>query len=273
MTSIPTYPSEEIFYGAWNTACAELTDDLVQLALTGGDLADRLAWVFMSGYQAAVRSCFPEFRLTEGWTCFAAAEGGAGPSCELNEEAGGYRLSGEKSWIAGASMIGELVVAVWQDEARRFVRVRRNEHGVTISLPRKPGFLGEMTQGVANFESVFVASQDVIAEPDRALWFKGAEPLFIILALNACLRTQGQAVGESSLVSAATAAIQHGRSLPGSLGEKEVIVPGLRRLRELTVDTLSCADGAIRQNPALARSWQADGKLLKMFGLTEVVAS
>lgn len=264
-----SYPDEGAFYSAWLVACASAPADEVFMALAGGELADRLSWVFMSGYQAAVRRCFPEFGSIRGWTCFAAAEGGDGPSCVLAEDHDGYRLSGEKSWIAGAGLTDELVVAVGQEDDLRFVRVRRLADGVTISLPRTPGFLGEMTQGVANFDAVAVAAADVVEDPARALWFRGAEPLFIMLALNACLRARGGPGETAELVRAADAAIAHGRALPEALGIKKLIVPGLSRLRELTRHTLATAEGVVARHPSLSRSFQADGRLLTLFGLSE----
>ena len=61
---LETLPDEMSFHAAWVSVCADergqMLSDPVELALTGGALADRLAWVFVSGYQAAVRQCFPE---------------------------------------------------------------------------------------------------------------------------------------------------------------------------------------------------------------------
>lgn len=259
------YPDEASFHAAWIEVCGAGSE--VELALAGGGLADRLSWVFMSGYQAAVRRCFSEFRFPRGWTCFAAAEPEDGPSCVLSREGDEYRLDGVKSWIAGASLIEHLVVAIGQGDERRFVQVRRADPGVTISQPREPGFLGEMSQGVARFEAVQVKSSDLVQDPARALWFKGAEPLFVLLALNACLKRCGEANGDTRLVIAAGAAIAAGEPLAEVLAEKDTILPGLQRLRTLTGQTVSAATSTVQSDRVLARSWQSDGRLLKMFGV------
>jgi len=116
MSNAEGYPDEEGFYAAWHLACASSSQaapvDETELALRGGALADRLAWVFVSGYQAAVRRCFPEFAAPSGWTCLAAAEAGDGPGCRLDSGPDGLRLSGDKSWIAGAGVLDSLVVSV-----------------------------------------------------------------------------------------------------------------------------------------------------------------
>ena len=206
---LPTLPDETSFHAAWLAASTDargqVLSDTVALALTGGALADRLAWVFVSGYQAAVRQCFPELVPATGWTCLAAAEGRGGPGCRLSHDSNGYKLSGEKSWIAGAGVLESLVVSTGDGEQRSFSGVLTASPGVTIDLPREPGFLGEMSQGVARFEDVPVTR--VLETPERSLWFRGAEPLFVMLALNACLRSHAVACGETEVIALADQAI------------------------------------------------------------------
>lgn len=264
-----TYPDEGGFYSAWQQVCTDadgqLLADEAALALAGGGLADRLAWVFVSGYQAAVRRCFPELVTGSGWTCLAAAEDRGGPGCTLVPSGDGLLLSGEKSWIAGAGNLESLVVSVGAGASRRFAGVGAADAGVSIELPRKPGFLGEMTQGVARFAAVPVLG--VVNEPARGLWFRGAEPLYVMLALNACLRSRAMDAGNGQLLGRAEAAIEHGRTLPAVLADKEAILAGLVEMRSLTGQTLAAAAEAVRGSPSLAASWQADAKLFAMFGV------
>ncbi|MDP6342951.1 MAG: hypothetical protein QF491_05405, partial [Alphaproteobacteria bacterium] len=58
-------PDEAAWYGLWCGADLGALPPPIA-ALHGGLLADRLAWVFVAGYQAAVRSVFPEVPST-GW--------------------------------------------------------------------------------------------------------------------------------------------------------------------------------------------------------------
>jgi hypothetical protein len=138
---------------------------------------------------------------------------------------------------------------------------------VRISLPRTPGFLGEMTQGVAAFDSVTVPADRILRAEERRLWFRGAEPLYVLLALNACLRTRALAIEHHLLVDLADAAIEHGRTLPDVLDRKEAILPGLAYFRMLTGKTLAAADPVVEQNPTLLASWQKDRRLFAMFGI------
>ena len=265
-----TFPDERDFHAAWVTACTDLQGclvaDEVALALAGGALADRLAWVFVSGYQAAVRRCFPELVAPAGWTCLAAAESRGGPGCRLTTEGNDLRLNGEKSWIAGAAVLDSLVVSVGEGDQRAFAGVLADAPGVTMDLPREPGFLAEMSQGVARFDNAAVTQ--VVEEPARGLWFRGAEPLYVMLALNACLRSRAERSERVELVTLADKAIAEGSKLPAVLGEKTAILAGLAELRKLTSAVLGVAEEMIAEFPTLAASWQADARLFAMFGLS-----
>ncbi|TNF90416.1 MAG: hypothetical protein EP301_01155 [Gammaproteobacteria bacterium] len=213
------------------------------------------------------RRCFPELVSGAGWTCLAAAEGRGGPGCELVKRGDSVLLNGEKSWIAGAGVLESLVVSVGEGEARCFVGIQASAPGVTIDLPRAPGFLGEMSQGVARFDDVAIPAAGVINEPARGLWFRGAEPLYVMLALNACLRSLALNSGREDLVILTGDAIDHGRTLPVVLDQKAAILPGLAELRALTVNALTAAVDVIAESATLAASWQADARLFAMFGL------
>ncbi len=264
------FEQEAQFHAAWQASCVDadgvLLDDPVALALIAGALADRLAWVFVSGYQAAVRCCFPELVAGRGWTCLAAAEARGGQGCVLTKEGDEFLLSGEKSWIAGAGVLDSLVVSVAADDVagQRFVGVSAAAPGVSLELPRKPGFLGEMSQGVARFDRVRIAARQVLEEPARGLTFRGAEPLFVLLALNACLKSKA---ADDELTMRAERAIGLGRTLPAVLGEKEKILPGLAELRTLTAETLDVAGAALAAWPSLQDSWEKDARLFSMFGI------
>ena len=100
--------TEADWYGYWNSHVSVFADP-AQRALVGGMVADRLAWVFLSGYQGALAHCFPEF-AGSGWGCFAVAEAEDSP-CEVSGD-NPATLKGTKTWIAGAAHVDRLVVAV-----------------------------------------------------------------------------------------------------------------------------------------------------------------
>jgi len=267
MTTIPDCPTEADFLRQWRTAAAGAGDE-VALAMAGGALADRLAWVFMSGYQAAVRRCFPEF-VSAGWTCLAVAEPKEGPACRLDRDGDGFRLNGQKSWIAGSHSVESLVCSVGADEQRCFVSIPADAPGVQLSNPRSPTFLRELSQGAARFDDARVPDSAVLPEPARAQWFRGAEPLYVLLALNACLKGHAGALDDTDVPRLADAAIAFGATLPAHLGEKDRIVPGLASLRAATTAVIEAASRLKGRFPAaLAQSWEADALLFGMFGVS-----
>ena len=88
-------------------------------ALQGGLLADRLPWVFVAAYQAAIRSVFQEVPR-QGWAAFVATEDkkdpDARPGTSLCEAGSVIRLSGYKSWVAQSrsprAMVGSGLIGV-----------------------------------------------------------------------------------------------------------------------------------------------------------------
>lgn len=267
MTPTPDCPTEADFLRHWRTTADGIVDE-VELALSGGALADRFAWVFVSGYQAAIRRCFPEFAVP-GWTCLAVAEPKEGPTCSLAGAGRAFRLNGEKSWIAGAESVESLVVSVGADAERRFVAIVADAPGVALTNPRTPSFLKELSQGAARFEDVHVPAEQIITDPARAQWFRGAEPLYVLLALNACLQRQADALGDPYVSRLADTAIAIGEALPAELGEKAGIVPGLESLRAATTAVIESASHLLgRFPPSLAESWEADALLFGMFGIS-----
>lgn len=157
-----------------------------EMAFAGGLLADRPAWCFIAGYQAAQRLIFPELPAAS-WSAFAASESRDDrerfPGTVLDETADGIRLSGCKGWIACSRTVSHLLVTVNGPEPRtaRTVLIAAGETGVTLAHREAPGFLGVMSQGRARFEDVPVAATRLFG-PDRARQFARSEPRLVMLA-------------------------------------------------------------------------------------------
>jgi len=267
-------PDEAHWYERWRAIDASVRDadrieDYIDLACRGGASSDRLAWVFMSGYQAALSCCFPEFS-GPGWGCLAAAEPRDGQPVELIAVEERLLLRGIKSWIAGAEHVDRLIVSI--EERRRFVCVDRRAEGVTITLPRSPSFLAELSQGAAAFDDVSVSSDQLLEDPERARWFRGAEPLFVLTALNGFLAAQAGRMGRGEgIFETAAEALDVACTLVDQLGNRAAIKEGLDVLREHTRIVVDEFTALIlpEAEAVLKASWQADGGLLKMFGVSE----
>ncbi len=166
-------PDERAFKGAWHSL-PETTGDF-EAAVIGGAMSDRLAWVFLAAYQSAVRACFPGLPSRE-FVSFAASEDRRGeyPGTSIDDDG---RLQGNKSWIAASRTVDWLLVTV---QARdRIVLVNARADGVSLNHRDSPGFLGDMSQGMAAF--VDVVPERHVSRHDVAR-FGLAEPFFVTAA-------------------------------------------------------------------------------------------
>ena len=257
-TAGPSCETEADWYAYWNRHIEDLTSP-AERALAGGMAADRLAWVFLSGYQGALMHCFPEF-AGAGWGCFAVAEAQDSP-CALTGT-GPATLTGTKTWIAGAEQLDRLVVAL--DGVTRFVCVPRDAAGLTIELPRTPSFLAEMSQGVAVFDQTPIES--VVEDAGHARQFRRAEPTFVLLALTGYLAAQSGPNG--SVIDDAAAVAGRVEELVALLDEREsvkvrlhAIQTALKKMAEQFVGETLPSRSAAEQN-----RWARDARLLSMFG-------
>jgi hypothetical protein len=187
----------------------------VVAAIEGGQLADRLAWVFVAGYQAVVRSVFPEI-TTSGWAAFAATENTREPdrypAASVRRSEKGLLLSGCKSWIAQSRSVEQLVVTTGsRQDGRCFLIQTRNDRttlpGVDLEHRARdivqeegepggqPRFLADMSQGKARFDDV-----PVLAEfpAERIRCFVRREPVFVMLACLGFMARQLTAVDLSA---------------------------------------------------------------------------
>ena len=166
----------------------------LDMALAGGALADRLSWVFVSGYQAALHANFPQLP-TSGWAAFVATEDrqdpAAHPGTFLASGTRGRVLHGYKSWVAQSRQVAHLLVTAREhpeDDAPGCVLVSAHAPGVHLSHRDEPGFLADMSQGFARFDSVEVAGEKYGFERSRA--FGRSESIYVMLAASAFLLAQ-----------------------------------------------------------------------------------
>jgi acyl-CoA dehydrogenase len=233
----------------------------------GGALADSLPWVFVSGYQAAIRCAFPELPASEGWNCFAATEDRDGklPGSTLHEAGDRVELFGTKTWVAASDHVAQLLVTVGTAEAQRIVVEDRHAEGVTVESYDRASFLDDMSQGRATFEDAAVELE--LAVPPSGHGFGAAEPLHVLTALNAFMLGHTVALaGPASLVSQTLASI-HGVAM---LSEHELtvgIIPyGLAGLDAHTETAAEEFEALIEEVDAeLHDRWSVDRRLVGMF--------
>lgn len=201
-------PTESDYHALWLGRAVGDEDELVMAAL-GGALADRLAWVFVAGYQATIRRCFAELPREPGWSAFVNTEDqtGAFPGTTLSGEPGQRRLSGWKGWVAAADHVDRLLVSASHNQVP-FAVVRRDQSGVTIETGAPKGYLSEMVQGRAHFEDVTVEEDQVIGDERTFPVFRSAESAYVRAALAAFMLSHARRLdAPPNLISGAAAAL------------------------------------------------------------------
>lgn len=189
---VPACADEAAWYAFWKKN--DLSDlGPTEMAFEGGSNADRLSWVFISGYQAAIAHVFPEAPRS-GWSAFAASEDKkdpeANPPLRLLGDANDLRLSGTKSWVAQSRHVDHLIVTAQTDENETICAIiDRHQDGISMSHRDAPGFLGQMSQGYARLEDVPVG-QGSCLDASRIKLFIRSEAKFIMLAITGWLLAQ-----------------------------------------------------------------------------------
>ena len=174
-----TYATEQDYFAAW-LAHAGALDQWLPMAVTGGALADRLAWVFAAAYQAACRHAFPA-AARDGWLAFVASEANDDPTrppVVLEESGAAYRMSGWKTWTAGASCVTRLIVKAGRGPQTRYVQVDREAPGFTLHWAKPARFLPELVQGQACFDATPLG-QDAVLDGAGARQFSLLEPAYL----------------------------------------------------------------------------------------------
>jgi len=157
------------------------------IALMGGRIADRLAFVFIAGYQAAVRRAFEV--QGDRWSALAVSEDRSGnlPGLALSPDG---LIHGYKTWVAASNHLDEVIVSVGELPEGTLYRVLLPSEKVTIEAKTGVGFLAEMSQGIACFEGVSPDSLEDLPSLELKQ-FARREPLYIYLALCGNLQARG----------------------------------------------------------------------------------
>jgi len=163
--------------------------DLLAMAVTGGLLADRMAWVFVGGYQSAIRHTFMHEAFS-GWGAFAVSEDRKGqpplPGVTVHNSAQGDVVSGYKTWVACSDSVEHLVIKAGSGADAGYFNIHRTTPGLTVSSKRavaNPGsFLAEMSQGIAHLQDVAVAQ---VLDDTEVARFGIRETLYIYCAFCA----------------------------------------------------------------------------------------
>lgn len=243
--------TEADYADAWQEQ-AWVSNDLVELAVTGGLIADRMAWVFVAGYQSALRHTFPNIPF-DGLAAFAVSEDRKGapplPGVRSHHHDGKLFVSGYKTWVACSRALTYLVIKADRGEDARYYCLPRKTSGLTLQ-DKYGSFLSEMSQGLAHLDNV---------EAPKALdhgavgWFGIRETLYIYMAFCAWAGKQGSPAGDcQDLIQRLTALADQPPTDAKGLAELKAVDTSVQALR-----TGLALDGV--------GQWQADQRLIAMY--------
>tara|TARA_B100000902_G_scaffold238117_1_gene225543 strand:+ start:712 stop:1563 length:852 start_codon:yes stop_codon:yes gene_type:complete len=177
--------TEDAYQQIWMRHVA-LQNDLGFMAVQGGLLADRLAWVFVAGYQSALRRTFMD-QTFSGWGAFAVSEDRRGdpplPGVDYQQLEDGFVVSGHKTWVATVNSVDHLVIKAGHGERTLYFNLPRHTEGLDFSA-RNANFLAEMSQGSAHLVDVKLPA-DAALDAGAVAQFGQREALYIYLAFLA----------------------------------------------------------------------------------------
>lgn len=147
----------------------------IQSAIAGGFAADRLAWAFCAGYQAALRALVPELPADALASLCVTEAGGNHPRAIQTsllpnpDQAGQFVLDGHKRWTTLGPDSSLLLVAARIGGAAQDGRVqlklalvRRDAPGVSLRAMSEIPFIPEVAHAEVQFERAVVAEHDVL---------------------------------------------------------------------------------------------------------------
>ncbi|GMU08407.1 acyl-CoA dehydrogenase family protein [Corallococcus caeni] len=173
LTEAPDFPALDSVEAWWRRHLAVLPRFPVaaDLALASGFRMDRVGFAFSSGYQAALRSLFPQLPADRRTALCATETGGGHPSAietKLTAHGSGWMLDGVKTYVTlGTHAEVLLVVASEGRDAQernrlRMVRLDARTPGVTVEPLPPLGFVPEVPHAALRLDGVEVAAEDVL---------------------------------------------------------------------------------------------------------------
>ncbi|NKB99135.1 MAG: hypothetical protein GKR90_11675 [Pseudomonadales bacterium] len=143
----------------WLEQCAELSP--FAMSVVGGALADRFAWVFIAGYQGAIRHIFPEEKFT-GWAAFAVSEDRSEndplPGVTWQASKDGPVINGSKTWVAASANCDEIIISAGRGGGKQFFAVSSDHPNVEIETRPAGRMLPDLSQGSAHFSDTRLVS-------------------------------------------------------------------------------------------------------------------
>lgn len=190
---------EKEFLALWQEHCADRTP--FEMAVAGGVLADRFAWMFTAGYQGAIRHVFPNEQF-DGWVAFAVSEDRSDsdpfPGASYEEISDGFVVNGSKTWVAASAFCRDVIFSAGRGGDKRFFRVERDRDNLELETRPAGRMLPDLSQGSAHFHNVALESQHQV-DASLVAGFGPCEVLYIYSAFLASTWVRAPAERDKAL--------------------------------------------------------------------------
>jgi hypothetical protein len=251
----------------------------IQQAIVGGFVADRIGWAFASGYQAALRSLFPDAPYDKLCALCVTESDGNSPKAiksTLKRVDGGWILDGAKRWTT-LGPEGSLFFVAARDEAAtgerpsiKLAGIASGAPGVKIQKMPATKFVPEVPHAQLQFEDVRVDAllpgdgYDLYVKP-----FRTVEDIHVQAAILAYLMREAQRLGWPEhwieRLSALLAALSTLSNMPPSNAETHIGLAGALRISAGLIEETQAFWLKSAADPAALR-WQRDRELLTVAG-------
>ena len=273
-------PCEKV--GDWwprHRAIAAEHAQTIHQAIVGGFVADRVGWAFASGYQAALRSLFPDAPGDRVCAlCVTEAEGNSPKAIRssLRQTENSWFLNGSKKWTTLGPQ-GSLFFVAARDEAAsgertsiKIALVDSKATGVQIEKMPDTKFVPEVPHAQLTFEGVKVVAllpgdgYDQYVKP-----FRTVEDIHVQAAILSYLMREAQRLSWPASwierLSALLAAFSTIADMPPAQPETHISLAGALAI---SGDLLKEADGYWLNSPTepAAMRWLRDRELLQVAG-------
>ena len=243
--SLVSLESEAEFKNVWQD---QANGPPIARAISAGIHADRLSWVFLAGYQSAIRLAFEGIPENEWWS-FVVSEDKSGqlPGVVFSDGC----LSGSKTWVAACDNVDGVIVTA----AGLCYYVQRHTTGVQFDSYASGNFLPDMSTG-----KVCLTSAEPLAAVELKLDFRIAEATALMSASCGYLWRESKRYREQELRQGCETVLHRLAELDQTDLESLNNIYG-----EVAEHGKACAAIAEVRGDRSREDWKQNGRLLSMY--------
>ena len=260
-----------------NLGCYESSLDK---AIAGGFLSDRMAYVFLSGYQAALHARFPMLNADKIAAFCVSEQGGNRPKAiqtSMRHESKGYELNGSKTFVTCAEDAEELLVAAYDSAANterpqiKIFLIDAKTEGACIEETKALPFMPELKRGSLILDGCKCSRSSLLDGDGYADYIKPFSPLEALYIMAAgvshMIRLAHMYAWPDTFVEqclAVLVSIQGANFENSEAVENQLHINGLKELIKGLVVSTENPDYWNHSDPEIHKRWLRDKIMLMM---------